>query len=265
MKDKTWWGKFQFEINQSQYWQLGQCLLHIERTQNEWKIAHQYLAESTDPSVKIAVENFPKVKSELFSLNRFGFEHSPSQISLTPVLGDRAQVSRPEFSFYIPGYEHITLYISSPAWIRLEIGDPLLLLQEIPVVRLSDTWFGEDTLEGEICYASHTRYRMQLDPNSFRSYRIITEVTIKNHTNEHLLIERIRLPLPSLSIYADENGNLWTERLMIKNGSAVGGMLTTIGKSVPKIAGSTKLISGPRMVVKPKKGILHILKAKITY
>lgn len=251
MSQNKWWGDFEFDVGQTRYWQLGQCLLCIERTSQMWRIAYRYWEKNTD-QIKIAVDKIPGVTQDSFTFSRFSFQNTESKITLTPMLGNRSQVARPEFPFYISAFENVTLYVSSPAWIKIETGTPTIRLLEFSTLRLSDTWFGENTQEGELCYASRTRCRMELVRSELYSYRITSSIVIHNRSSENLLVQRIKMPLPSLSIYASQDNFLWTEDIIIENGSATGGMLTELGKTAPKLAEPAELLSGPRFIVKSR-------------
>lgn len=127
-------------------------------------------------------------------------------LRLHPLWHDRAQVSHAETAFYLPANEHVTIYVTSPAWIRIEAGDPAVFLDEIATVRLSDTWYGPNTREGELCYANHTFCRTHLQDVVFRPHRVVSPVLIYNHSKSTLLLEEVTLPHLSLSIYTDKEG-----------------------------------------------------------
>lgn len=250
MEQNRWWGNFAFEIGQTCYWQLGQCLICIERTPQMWRIAYCYWDKDSE-QIKIAVDKIPGVAQESFTFSRFSFQNTNANITLTPILGNRPQVARPEFPFYIAAFENVTLYISTPPWIKIETGNPPIHLLEFPILRLSDTWFGENTQTGELCYASRTRCRMNLSNTELLLHRVTSSIIIHNRSSENLLVQRIKIPLPSLSIYASKDYFLWTEDVIIENSSATGGMLTELSKTAPQIAEPAELISGPRLIEKP--------------
>ena len=134
-------------------------------------------------------------------------------------------------------------------WVRLESGNPAHTLLEIPVLRQSDTWHGPNTLEGELCYASRTFCRTDLENLPTRSHRVITPVIIQNQAKSALLIEQISLPLPYFSIYVDETGGLWTEELTIKH-EANDKHSIKQNKGAPFIAQGATLLSPPRQALK---------------
>jgi hypothetical protein len=252
MKKKTtaWWGKFHFEENKPLFWEIGPLLLGIERLEHEWLIASDISDDSDKNALQIAVEESPQFAKENLHYKRFVFHHTDKAITLTPILADRAQVSRAETPFYLPPGEHVTIYIGSPAWIRIASEDLHLVLSEIPTMRLSDTWHGPNTREGELCYSSHTLCRTNLDDLLIRNHRVLSPFTIYNHSKEPLHLEKLSLPLPFLSVYVDEEGSLWTEEIIVKHENNFKHSVRQ-GKGAPHIARNAKLLSGPRFHLKP--------------
>ncbi|MDA0272643.1 MAG: hypothetical protein O3C68_05265 [Proteobacteria bacterium] len=87
-------------------------------------------------------------------------------------------------------------------------------LIDLPVEILSDSWFGSNTMNGEICYANQTQARLDLTKLTQRPDRLITPVTIRNLGGETLTIERLNLPVPNLAVY-DTGASLWTQNVDI--------------------------------------------------
>jgi len=251
MKNKSakWWGTFNVDPTQMLFWEIGPLLLGIERFSHEWRIVSDFLKDADSSNLKIATPTSPGFDKKNLIFKRFAFHQTTSAMTLTPVLADRAQVSRPEEPFYLPAKEHTTLYISSPAWIRLEAGPQNMVLHEIPTLRLSDTWYGPNTFEGDLCYASQTFCRTQLTELPRRPYRVVTPVKIYNNSASTLPLEQLSLPLPFLSIFADEHGALWTEEIIVKHENHQEHSVTQ-SKGAPKIAHKAVLVSSPRLALK---------------
>ncbi|MES2217387.1 MAG: hypothetical protein V4501_03140 [Pseudomonadota bacterium] len=244
-----WWGTFNFQENKPRFWEIGALLLGIERQPQEWRIASNSSDDLEQNNIQVGVEKSPPFPNDLLEFKRFLFHQTSSTITLTPILADRAQVSHADTAFYLPPNQEATIYVSSPVWVRIETGNPKNTLLEIPVVRQSDTWHGPNTLEGDLCYASRTFCRTDLESLPVRSHRVITPVIIYNHSKSPLLIEQLSLPLPYLSIYVDANGGLWTEELVIKNEINYKHTVKQ-GKGAPHIAKDANLISAPRLSLK---------------
>ena len=85
------------------------------------------------------------------------------------------------------------------------------MLLDVPSIRRSDTWFGSNTLEGELCYSTRSSARLNLDAIEPHPHRAVTPVEIRNEGANILPIERLRVPVQALSVYADAEGRLWTD------------------------------------------------------
>jgi hypothetical protein len=105
-------------------------------------------------------------------IERFVFNQQPeARCACRPMLADRPVVVRARQSVFIPPGEEAMLYLSTPVWVSIDLGEPARALREIPVLRLSDTWFGPSTREGELCYAARTHARNHLDQVPRRPHR----------------------------------------------------------------------------------------------
>jgi hypothetical protein len=163
-----------------------------------------------------------------------------------PALADRAVVIRPDKPLYVPAGEEVTLYISTPLWMCIEVGEPAHLLQEIPSYRSSDTWFGASTLDGELCYASRTTARLLLEDVPPRFHRALTPILIHNEAEDALLLERIRLPVQHLSLFQAANDFLWTERVTLDREKSGEQAALHLGAGAPPEAAQARLIRPPR-------------------
>jgi hypothetical protein len=245
-----WWGTFSCEENKALFWEIGPLLLGIERQKHEWRIASTSSNDPEKSDIQIGVEESPSFAKKNLEFRRFVASRTQPEVTLTPVLADRSQVSRAEIPFYISPDERTTIYVSSPVWVKIEVGANKTALDSIPTLRLSDTWHGPNTREGELCYASRTFCRTNLDEIQTRTNRALTPVIIYNHDKYPLLIEQLSIPLPFLSVFVDPiSGALWTEEIVIKNEPHHKHVVKQ-GKGAPHIAPSCALISTPRLPLK---------------
>lgn len=246
-----WWGTFTLNEGECFGWSLADFEFYIQRNAYQLQIAQAFL-QNAIASNNVLPKKLNQIPSTAASSYFFNSSKAATHITLIPILANRSQVSRPEIPFYIAAHEQIVLYISSPVWVRISSGKSLRILQEIPSKLLSDTWFGEDTLEGELCYSNTTKCAIELADVAMNSSLVFTEVTISNNRSENLLVQRIKLPLPLLSVFANAEGNLWTEKITIE-ALADHKMITTIEKSAPKFVEPYKLLSNPRINMKSNK------------
>lgn len=208
--DPIWWGQFKFNKGQSKQWFIGP--LHLAVTYNglEWLVAHEqnetyeykYASELTESNDTTGL--FDKY-------SRFVFSNNTGYLKISPCLADRPVIARPLTPINLSAGESVTLYVSSPLWCELSVEtDTMKSLEEIAIQRLSDTWFGPSTREGQLCYASSTHCRMKVQDLPHRPHRATTPVYIHNEADTPLKLERLNLPTPFLSLYLADNGHLWT-------------------------------------------------------
>lgn len=213
---KPWFGAFDFSPGERGTWQVGPLRLCVWRESGEWRVLHH---EEGDPlAAEVRVEFAPAGPSEEgeAGATRYVVGEASRRLYLQPMLPDRAVVTRPVSPVFIPGGESARFYVSVPLWLRLEEGEPRRVLEEFPTQRPSDTWFGPPAGDGEMCYAIRSRCRLVLTEQQFLPHRAITPVVIRNHHTEALGLESIKVPVRQLSLYAEDQRQLWTEELALE-------------------------------------------------
>ena len=247
LKQPSWWGHFTVAIDKSRQWQTGPLKFIVRRLQNEWQIAYERITDFDINEVNWSISDTDQLPDSLGDKSRYIFQGTSEQLTITPKLADRPIISRPLTPFNLTAGEEVILYVSSPLWIELAIDDSAdKVLQEIAIQRLSDTWFGPSTLEGELCYAATTHCRLNLEEQPHRPHRAITPVHIRNQADTTLSVERLNLPAPFLSLYASSNGQLWTPQITLlrkKDGDIAE---LEINNTLPEDAQPMVLLSEPR-------------------
>jgi hypothetical protein len=238
-------------------WRVGPSSIWLWRSASEWRIAHESGVDPTDATTIVEIpysgDDEPwRLDAEEDGMvgARYSFQKTASKIKVSPQLADRAVVVRPEASLYISQGETVSLYISTPLWFRIDAGDPSRKLMELPLIRPSDTWFGPNTMEGETCYNTRTKARLTLADVPLRSHRAVTPIQIRNRAEDALLLERLRLPVQHLSLFRDEAGFLWTERVMLEREKGNEHVSVNVGEGAPKDVAGAKRVTRPREEVK---------------
>ena len=244
----TWWGQLDLNYEQTAQWVIGPLKLAVQRLPNEWQVAYE-----PDELIDLEATEWQQttVALDISALNyanteRYVVGQTSKNLRIRPTLADRPIITRPFTPLYVPAGEQTVIFVSSPLWVSVEVGDLPKILQEIPIQRPSDTWFGPSTMEGELCYASRTYGRLHLDNIPVRSHRAITQVTIRNRATSQLLVERLSLPVPYLSIFETSEGLLWTQAVKMMRTRDTGMATLDVEAGPPKEAGEVKLICGPR-------------------
>jgi hypothetical protein len=236
-----WWGDFEFKSYARRSWRLGALNLWVTRLINEWQVGQRWSDDPLDDVIELHED--PEAPDDL-ELRRYLFSSGGRTLRVLPRVPDRPIVTRPEMPVIIAPGEQATLYMASPLWVELAAGDPLKVFASIPVWRASSTWFGDDPIEGTLCYATRTRAR--LDPSGLRrGPRVTTAVVVSNEHRDPLRVERLALPLPQMSVFRAADGRLWTEAATVEYDPDVKAP-AKIDSGPPSEAGATTRVSGPR-------------------
>lgn len=247
---RSWWGSFDLDLDHAGRWRVGPSTLWIERHEFEWRITHWQEEDPMDANAEINVpakliESSIPAEADV-SVVRYSIEETLARLNVEPVLADRPVIVRPEEPLFVMIDENVTLFVSTPLWIRISVGTDKTQLNEIASYRPSDSWFGPNTREGELCYASATLGRLNLDDVPMRLHRAITPVTIRNRSGESLSVDRIRIPVEYLSLFQDGEGYLWTEAVQYDKTSTDELAALDIGRGAPRFADDPTLIAVPR-------------------
>lgn len=243
-----WWGKFSADTGQTLLWKIGPLNLAVRRLANEWQIAFEpndtVLDETNSWQHNPTAPDLDTVGYA--HLERYTFNETHEFLIVMPALADRPVIIRPLTPFYVTPNQEAVIYLSTPLWVRVDVHDPPQFLQEIPVIRPSDTWFGPSTREGELGYAGRTHSHLNFENVASQAYRAITQVIIRNRTGTSLLIERLSLPVPYLTLFESADGQLWTQTVIMTSTRETGMATFDIDTNPPKQAGQVNRIGEPR-------------------
>lgn len=245
-KGKVWWGWYEVEEGQRVCFRIGPLDLIVDRLSAEWRVGYvqsiDYLDDLVDVTIGVEVDELPAPMES----HRFATRSDDLDLELAPVLADRAVVVRPETAFHVLSGDEAIFHMSTAVWVRLLVTETRQELLSVPTIRPSDTWFGPSTREGELCYASRTGARLNLDKLPPHPGRAITSVRVRNRASDTLQLERLALPVPALSLFADGDGHLWTNSVTVERDPD--GQLAEVKLSAdpPPMARARKKLQGPR-------------------
>ena len=211
---RNWWGDFEIDVGQTLRWQIGPTSFWITRGANDWRVASKPGADPFADHLTIA-EPVSQAPDEEVETRRFALRSQHGVVRLLPALADRPVVVKTEKPLYIPASEEATLFIGSPLWLQVHVGAKFTRVLDAPIFRPSDTWFGPDTLSGELCYASQTQARLTVENLPRLPHRAVSAVHIKNKGNSNLFMEKMKVPVGHLSLFVSETAHLWTDGLML--------------------------------------------------
>ena len=241
-----WNRSFELTENHRRFWQIGPFQLWAAALPSELRLA---FARGEDPlETTLAFEGPGQCRDvrEGAEVRRFGFRHPPSSLELVPALADRPVVVNPEEPLMLPPDEEITVFVSTPMWIRVVAGDAASVLLDVPTHRPSDSWFGPSTIEGELCFASRTTARMNLENLPVRPHRAISVVRVKNGSAADLNIEKMKLPTPQMSVFVTAKGRYWTEGVTLERHGENEPAAVRFDQGPPDEAPDATLAAAPR-------------------
>jgi len=211
----TWWGRESLASGKTGRWRIGSFSMAVCNGEREWLVAWDVVDTEEDRAETWSYELIDKFPENAPNLERYLFREQDDTLGVMPMLADRPVVTSPRMPVYLLPGESARLYVGSPIWVRIEVETPPKQLSEFPIVRPSDTWFGPSTLEGELCYFTRTRARLEA-ANIPRYVRYaMTPVVIRNQAPSMLPVERLKLPVPFLTLYASPEGRLWTQEVTL--------------------------------------------------
>ena len=241
-----WWGDYRLDEAQGLRCAIGSLRLAVERRGDEWLVAWEIGSETGAEAASLCTVDGLGAGESYPNSERYLFQTPREILYLRPLLADRPVVSRPTVPFQLPAGEDTVIFVSSPVWVRLEVGEPRARLSELPVQRPSDTWFGASTREGELCYATKTSARRFLHEVPARPHRAVTPVQIRNRAQTPLRLDRISLPTPYLRLYSDSRGMLWTQAITLRREEGSDLAALAMEHTPPREAEGAVVLSEPR-------------------
>jgi hypothetical protein len=121
-------------------------------------------------------------------------------------------------------------------------------------------------MDGELCYNTKTQARLRLSEIPLRHHRAITPIRIRNKADDALSVQRVRLPVKYLSLYATSEGYLWTEIITLERMKGDDQATLEVGNGVPRDIVGAVLVSPPReesktnLITRPFSIIAHTFK-----
>ncbi len=251
----VWWGEVELDLGETAHWKIGPLRLWLHRGASEWRLAHDRV--DADDAMGWELSRSATWPEGDVQCERFAVTETGPTVALRPLPADRPVVVRPRTPFRVLPGQQSRIFVSAPLWLDILVGSGGLPLREIPTKRLSDTWFGSTTRNGELCFSLKTSARTDWKELPRASYRLVTPVVIENRAEEPLMVERLNLPAPFLSVYGSAGGELWSEEVHMLSDEDGGMAELDLRRSPPPEADGAARLSEPRRVA--RKG--HLFRA----
>ena len=247
ISDLQWWGEQSFALGQTKRFQLGSLWLSLTRDLHEWRLEyHRAKRSEAHTHAWIALDD-THLLPQPTKIERFLFAETQPKLLLLPRLADRSMVVKPINPIFIPAGQQGKLFVSTPLWLTglpTRQADPLF---DLPIIRPNDTWFGPDTLKGEICYATPVFGRTELADLPISGLWAVTPIHFRNRSSQQLQLDRMNLPVDALPLFQSlDNGQLWTSEIEVTQESHLRPPKVRIHQHMPQPAGRVRFINPPR-------------------
>lgn len=247
MNVSSWWGRHSIEPNRTDFWELGPLKVWLQSLPHQWRITWKSSGNWLDSRVRIVPgSSGEKPPDDSQRVNCAFGAHPRQDIIFAPALPDRALVSRLETPLHILPNETLSLYVLSPLNLKMEMADAHKLIHEIPTYRMSDTWFGPMSPDGELCYASTVPAYLDLQEVPLRLHCAISAVQVRNLGADPLFVDRIKVPLTRLSLFYSPRTGFWTDAFTLERREGQEMAELRLNRQAPPEASPSQIVSGPR-------------------
>jgi hypothetical protein len=197
MKQQSFWKKYIFAVNQTLLFKAGYAEVYVKCIQNGWLVKSRL---SDGASTDLLVEKIDDLADDQDVLHFYSGDSN--ELLLVPTLPNKAVVFRNNKNIRISAGESASLFFRIPLTMQIyfqEVKDENRLV-EIPLQRLSDTWFGEID-NGEPAYSIGSNYDQSFSEVQATSWEAITSVEIINNTASVLDLQRLILRVEDFNLY----------------------------------------------------------------
>jgi len=197
MNVQSFWNNYQFAVNQTRLFKAGYSEISIKHIQNGWLVKSEVVGNTSDD---LLVEEVYELVDDPNVLQFY--TGNSDELIVMPALPNKAVVFRNNKNIKISAGESASLFFRIPLTIQFyfrEVKDENRLF-EIPLQRLSDTWFGEMD-SGEPAYSIGSNYDNSLADVRATAWEAIASVEIINNTFGVLDLQRLILRVEEFSLF----------------------------------------------------------------
>jgi hypothetical protein len=197
MNPQSYWKEYEFVVNQTLQFKAGFAEVLVKHIRNGWLIKSRI---HDQPNVGLQVQEVDGIEDDSQVVH---FQTGESdQLIVVPALPNKAVVFRNNKNIKISAGQSANLYFRIPLTMQFyfqDVKDENRLF-EIPLQRLSDTWFGEAD-SGEPAYSIGSNYDTDFAEIHANPWEAITPVEIINNTTGLLDLQRLILRVEDFSVY----------------------------------------------------------------
>lgn len=201
MNSEKLWKKYEFRLNQTLLFNIGFVQVWVKHIQNGWLVKNQNVTESFD---QFSVEEVDDILDNQDLLHCH--TGKSNVLYVLPALPVKSVVFRNNKNLKISAGESTSLYLKVPVNLQFyfqEVKEDNKLV-DIPLKRLSDTWFGEID-SGEPAFSIGSNYDKALADVNMHQWEAMVAVDIVNNTSSSLDLQRLILHVDEFSLYIRNN------------------------------------------------------------
>jgi len=253
----AWWGETPLEPGALRTWQIGPYRLWVRAGLREWRLWSLSSGEAMAGGTRLAEEGHDDEIPDGATLTRVGLAQRDPVLALLPAPADRDVVVRPDLPVVVPAGVRVELYVTTPLWVVARAGRDGPTLLDEPSHRMSDTWFGPNTLEGELAYALRTSARLDLEALPYLPHRAITRVRVVNGARDAFSLVKLKVPVAGLALYAVPDSGIWTDAVTLERKQASDEADAVVGSGPGVAAGRPERIAEPRLAARGSRFSLN--------
>jgi hypothetical protein len=220
-----WWGPQELAHKENLKLQMGPLALSLDIQAADWNLTWN--------------------RESISGQARFIFGHTQSQLIVVPSLPDRNVTTKFNVPLRILPGDSVKIYIVVPLWVVLRDQNHTKLL-ELPTWRLSDTWIGQSSIEGELGYAGRVPANTEVSAVPHRLDLAVSPVWIRNQSSSVFIINHFNLPAPHLTLYYSEEAGFWTDTLTVEQTGQTELVNVKFEAHAPSEAKQAQIMSHPR-------------------
>lgn len=197
MNPQNFWKKYEFAVNQTLLFKAGFVEVFVKHISNGWLIKSRVSEQPNEDLQVEEVDGFDD-ESEVFHFQT-GKSHD---LIVVPALPNKAVVFRNNKVIKIGAGELANLNFRIPLAIQFyfqEVKEENRML-EIPMQRLSDTWFGEAD-NGEPAFSIGSNYDREFSERKAMAWEAVAPVEIINNTTGVFDLQRLILRVEDFSLF----------------------------------------------------------------
>ena len=229
MNSQSFWKKYEFTVNQTLQFNAGFAEVLVKRITDGWLIKSNV---QDKPAANLNVDEIEGIENDT---EVFHFQTGKSNVLIVvPAFPQKAVVFRNNKNIKISAGESANLYFRIPLTMQFyfqEVKDEKRLF-EIPLQRLSDTWFGEAD-SGEPAFSIGNNYDTEFNDVKDLPWEAIIPVEIINNTTGVLELQRLILRVEDFSLFL-KNKQLLSNHIAIefKGPEQVGSVNLSVKKEI---------------------------------